>query len=123
MLQRERSTQDLAHPLFLDMLTKDGFQFNINVVSGEVSLGADPIVPDFKGGMFCDEPGLGKTVTTLSLILKTQGKLVDSPEGVQVKWCDHSSGQRYGYCEISVSNSSVGQTMTMWKKCMALNAR
>lgn len=123
MLQREKSTQVLAHPLFLDMLTEDGFQFHINVVSGEVSPGMAPTVFDFKGGMFCDEPGLGKTVTALSLILKTQGKLADPPEGVQVKWCDHSSGQRYGYYEISISNSSAGRTMTMWKKCMALTAR
>ena len=71
MLQRERSTQVLAHPLFVDMLTEDGFQFYINVVSGEVSPGMAPTVLDFKGGMFCDEPGLGKTIAALSLFLKT----------------------------------------------------
>ena len=53
------------------MLTEDGFQFYVNVVSGEVSTRMNPTVLEFKGGMFCDEPGLGKTMKTLSLILKT----------------------------------------------------
>ncbi|GLJ49570.1 hypothetical protein SUGI_1051320 [Cryptomeria japonica] len=123
MLQRERSTEVMTHPLYRDMVTEDGFQFYINLVSGEVSPGMAPTVTGFRGGMFCDEPGLGKTVTALSLVLKTQGTLADPPEGMQVKWCDHSSGQKYGYYEISASNSSAGRIMSMWNKCMTLNAR
>ncbi|KAH9292175.1 hypothetical protein KI387_042634 [Taxus chinensis] len=123
MLQRERSMEVMTHPLYRDMITEDGFQFFVNAVSGEVSPGIAPTVTGFRGGMFCDEPGLGKTVTALSLVLKTQGTLADPPEGMQVKWCDHSSGQKYGYYEISASNSSAGRIMSMWNKCMALNAR
>uniref|UniRef100_A0A0G4I6X1 RING-type domain-containing protein n=1 Tax=Chromera velia CCMP2878 TaxID=1169474 RepID=A0A0G4I6X1_9ALVE len=32
-------------------------------------------VRDFRGGMLCDEPGLGKTVTVLALLMKTRGML------------------------------------------------
>ena len=53
------------------MLTEDGFQFYVNVVSGEVSTGMAPTVLDFKWGMFSDELGLGKIMIALSLILKT----------------------------------------------------
>ena len=53
------------------MLTEDGFQFYVNVVFGEVSTGMAPTVLDFKGGMFFDEPSLGKIMKALSLILKT----------------------------------------------------
>lgn len=38
-----------------------------------------PVVPDFRGGMLCDEPGLGKTVTALALILARRGLLPASP--------------------------------------------
>jgi SNF2 family DNA or RNA helicase len=37
------------------------------------------VVPDFRGGMLCDEPGLGKTVTALALILARRGLLPASP--------------------------------------------
>ena len=49
---------------------------------------------------------------------------MDEPlEGVHVNWCDNSLGKLYGYYEISVSNSSTVWTMTMWNKCMELNAQ
>lgn len=100
MLQRERDSEVIQHPLYLNFCTEDGFSFYVNSVSGEIVAGVIPMVKDFRGGMFCDEPGLGKTITALSLILKTQGTLADPPEGTEVIWCMHNSNQRCGYYEI-----------------------
>ncbi|CAK7336531.1 unnamed protein product [Dovyalis caffra] len=104
MLQRERNAQVLPHPLYSNLSTEDGFPFHINTVSGEIITGVAPTVRDFCGGMFCDEPGLGKTVTALSLILKTQGTVADPPDGVQTTWCAHNGEQRCGYYEVGGSN-------------------
>lgn len=101
MLNREQSSEVLPHPLFREFVTLDGFTFTVNTVSGELTSGVAPTVKDFHGGLFCDEPGLGKTITALSLILKTQGKLADPPDGEQVIWCSRNGDQRCGYYELS----------------------
>lgn len=103
MVQRERKAATLRHPLYLVFSTEDGLTFYINIVSGELVTGLAPTIKDFRGGMFCDEPGLGKTITALSLILKTQGTLADPPEGVEVIWCSHNGDEKYGYYECSGS--------------------
>uniref|UniRef100_A0A0E0JTP3 F-box protein n=1 Tax=Oryza punctata TaxID=4537 RepID=A0A0E0JTP3_ORYPU len=108
MLKREQNLQVLEHPLYKGLCTMDGFPFYINVTSGEISTGSAPTVHDFCGGMFCDEPGLGKTVTALSLILKTHGTLAVPPPGMNVMWCMHKPDKKYGYYELSASNSSNG---------------
>lgn len=101
MLQRELHPVPLQNPLYRDLQTEDGFHFYLNSLSGDLSPETPPPVMDFRGGLFCDEPGLGKTVTALCLILKTQGTLATPPVGVHVNWCEHRSGDRYGYYEIS----------------------
>ncbi|KAL2337165.1 hypothetical protein Fmac_011611 [Flemingia macrophylla] len=104
MLHRERSAELLPHPLFVPLSTDDGFSFHVNTVSGEIVTGEAPTIKDFRGGMFCDEPGLGKTVTALSLIMKTRGTLADPPNGAQLVWCHHNGHQNCGYYEISGNN-------------------
>nr|GMC82284.1 F-box protein At3g54460 isoform X1 [Ipomoea batatas] len=106
MLQRERDVRPLPHPLYMDFVTEDGFVFYLNVVSGEVVTDVAPKVNDFHGGMFCDEPGLGKTITLLSLILKTQGTLAEPPDGVEVIWCSHNGDQKCGYYELRSDNDA-----------------
>ncbi|CAN1316314.1 F-box protein At3g54460 [Linum perenne] len=110
MLERELNDRFLPHPLFMKFSTEDGFTFYLNTVSGEIVLGEAPSVRDFRGGMFCDEPGLGKTITALSLILKTKGKLADPPNGVQVMWCTHHGDQRCGYYELNGGHFSPVST-------------
>ncbi|KAL1212522.1 F-box protein [Cardamine amara subsp. amara] len=101
MMERERKAEVFSHPLYLNFDTEDGFSFSINVVSGDIITEATPMVKDFRGGMFCDEPGLGKTITALSLILKTQGKMADPPEGLPVIWCTHNSDNKCAYYEYT----------------------
>ncbi|KAI3445132.1 hypothetical protein Pfo_001797 [Paulownia fortunei] len=113
MLQRERDSEVLQHPLYMDFRTEDGFNFNINMVSGEIVAGAVPTIRDFRGGMFCDEPGLGKTITALSLVLKTQGTLAEPLDAVQVVWCMHDGNQMCGYYEVNVDNITRGNVSNL----------
>ncbi|KAF5184197.1 F-box protein [Thalictrum thalictroides] len=123
MLNRERNAAVLAHPLYMNLSTEDGFQFFMHVVSGEIVTGIAPTVTDFRGGMFCDEPGLGKTITALSLILKTQGTLADPPDGVQVIWCTHNNDQRCGYYELSSGTVTPGNATPLLKRFIGQSAR
>lgn len=122
MLQRERKAEILNHPLYMDFSTEDGFHFYMHAVSGEIVTGIGPTVTDFRGGLFCDEPGLGKTITALSLILKTQGTLADPPDGVEVTWCTHND-QRCGYYELSSDNFTRGSVTPSWKRFKGHNGR
>ncbi|KZV18912.1 F-box protein [Dorcoceras hygrometricum] len=116
MLSRERESKVLQHPLFMDFKTEDGFDFYINKVSGEIVSGVVPTIKDFHGGMFCDEPGLGKTITSLSLILKSQGTLAEPPNGVQVIWSIHDGDRKCGYYEVSGDNKIHGRSQDTNKK-------
>ncbi|KFK34687.1 hypothetical protein AALP_AA5G178200 [Arabis alpina] len=101
MLERERKAEVFSHPLYLNFDTADGFSFYVNVVTSDIITEAAPMVNDFRGGMFCDEPGLGKTITALSLILKTQGTMADPPEGLPVIWCTHKGDKKCAYYEYT----------------------
>eukprot|EP00775_Hariotina_reticulata_P009276 gene9276-9441_t len=87
MLHREvHGGAGMAHPFLTKMLTTSGLPYFINKVTGELSLDPPQPTRDIKGGFFCDEPGLGKTVTALALILKTQGLTPQIPKGTQATW-------------------------------------
>lgn len=118
MLERELHPKTFRHPLFKDLLTEDGFHFYLNCLTGDLSPETPPCITDLRGGLFCDEPGLGKTVTALSLILKTQGTLATPPAGTHINWCEHRSGDRYGYYEVSFH-----RVASMMKRCMELKAK
>lgn len=47
----------------------------VNIVDGMVSSTAPASSRAVRGGMLCDEPGLGKTITVLALLLRTRGLL------------------------------------------------
>lgn len=122
MLKRERDPETFQNPLYMKLETEDGFAFNINTVSGELVMGPVPMIKDFRGGMFCDEPGLGKTITALSLILKTLGTLADPPDGVDVIWCKQIGDQKCGYYEVGGDSVDRGSVLT-GKKIAARSTR
>ncbi|KAH0928565.1 hypothetical protein BRARA_D00466 [Brassica rapa] len=113
MLERERKPEVFSHPLYLEFSTEDGFSFYINVVSGDITTEEAPMVKDFRGGMFCDEPGLGKTITALSLILKTLGTMADPPEGLPVIWCTHKNDSKCGYYEYTSDQITSNGMLTV----------
>eukprot|EP00899_Mesostigma_viride_P015234 jgi/Mesvir1/23711/Mv18658-RA.2 len=98
MLARERAPATLRHPLYKLLATGDGWRVFGNCVAGSMKVVYDgepePSVRDFRGGLFCDEPGLGKTVTGLALILKNKGKVALPPPGVQVHHCPAPASKR-----------------------------
>ncbi|XVF82193.1 hypothetical protein PTKIN_Ptkin16aG0025500 [Pterospermum kingtungense] len=120
MLRRERNAEVLRHPLYMEFSTEDGFSFYVNSVSGSIVTGTAPTIRDFRGGMFCDEPGLGKTITALSLVLKTQGTIADPPEGAQIIWCTHNGNDKCGYYELKGNEFSCNN-MTLGKRTMSQN--
>ncbi|KAJ7562123.1 hypothetical protein O6H91_03G055700 [Diphasiastrum complanatum] len=123
MLQRELNPLPLKNPIYKDLQTEDGFHLYLNCISGGLSSEIPPEVMDFQGGLFCDEPGLGKTVTALSLILKTQGKLSLPPPGVQVRWCERNRGEKLGYYELNSDMYSGSAGLSILKRCNALKAQ
>lgn len=116
MLKREHRPIVLPHPLYMRFSTSDGCDYYINSVSGKISTDVVPKINDFCGGMFCDEPGLGKTITALSLILKTHGMVADPPHGVKVTWCKHKQVQRCGYYELNQDDITNVNPMSKWKR-------
>eukprot|EP00898_Chlorokybus_atmophyticus_P007523 jgi/Chlat1/7772/Chrsp66S07330 len=87
MLKRERNHEKRQHPLYEEVVTADGLPYYLNKVNGCLTTEIPPQVGDFRGGLFCDEPGLGKTITGLALILKTKGCIAEPPPGVDVSYC------------------------------------
>ena len=68
--------------------------------TGEVQLEAPDPVREVQGGFFCDEPGLGKTITALSLILRTLGLLPRPPPDAVVEWTQDARGRPCGLYRV-----------------------
>lgn len=87
MAERERNPMPLAHCYVLRMplLPVDGMHAYVNCVSGDVSLHAPNAYEDIQGGLFCDDPGLGKTVTALALITNSLGVVPAPPKGAKAR--------------------------------------
>lgn len=80
--------------------SSDGlFSIRINATTGEEYLAHEDkssIARDVaRGGMLCDDPGLGKTITVLALILQTSGfQHRSGPTATQAPETAHSDGNR-----------------------------
>lgn len=88
MMAREAPPKPLPHPFIRQLpLTGagDGLYVYADTASGHLSIEPPPTVHDVRGGLFCDEPGLGKTVTALGVILKTVGVEPSPPVATEVR--------------------------------------
>ncbi|GLC42941.1 hypothetical protein PLESTB_001816700 [Pleodorina starrii] len=110
--QQQQPAGPCRHPMFIELRGGgggggggsggcsggDGCGFGLwaDVGSGELRTSPPPPLPQMRGGFFCDEPGLGKTVTALSLVLKTLGQLPTPPPGATVKWIKNREGKTVG---------------------------
>lgn len=88
MLATEAHTgKDLSVPM-LHQLNLKGMSLAIvvvDMVDGAVlRLERMPYMRPLQGGLFCDEPGLGKTITALALVLGSPWQLPKPPDGVSV---------------------------------------
>ena len=99
MLSREGNPKHLSLcPSAKEFKTGDDFSFWVDSVSSKVSFEAPRTFADCRGGFLCDEPGMGKTVTAISLVLRTKSCLPQPPEGcVPIFSCE---GSRQGFYEI-----------------------
>jgi len=77
MLNRERprDVEEVCRPGVVHWMTTEGFCIQADLISHYIRVVETETneFKDFRGGLFCDEPGLGKTITALALILKTKG--------------------------------------------------
>ena len=81
--EKETTKKRRAHPFWVD------------VVSGTLSSAAPPRFADAPGGLLCDEPGLGKTVTALALVLARRGARAAPPPGFRARRCAETGGWYY----------------------------
>jgi len=58
--------------------------YPLNMATKQGSLVPFEDLEDCRGGLFCDEPGLGKTITSLALMLRTSGLRSSPPQGSRV---------------------------------------
>eukprot|EP00892_Ulva_mutabilis_P003989 jgi/Ulvmu1/1962/UM012_0123.1 len=86
MMAREEPPQQLPHPFIRELpLPGAGTHVYADCASGHLSEEPPQAVRDVRGGLFCDEPGLGKTATALAVILKTASLFPRPPAGVEVR--------------------------------------
>ncbi|KAK1948541.1 F-box protein [Phytophthora citrophthora] len=81
MLRRETPSLTCIpqpHPFILSSATSYEAATAVDLIEDRVIEHPHVTARDACGGMFCDEPGLGKTITMLALILRTKGQTTDN---------------------------------------------
>ena len=77
----ESSQGTFYNPFEVELTDSDGLVWSVNLVSADTYLRPRVQLGRLsKGGLLCDEPGLGKTVTMMALILHTAG-VENAPKG------------------------------------------
>ncbi|KAK9807648.1 hypothetical protein WJX72_005276 [[Myrmecia] bisecta] len=81
MLAREGVQGPAPDLCWRQLQTAEGLPFYLNAATGEFTIDPPSAPRDSKAGLVCDEPGLGKTISCLALILKTIGTSCAPPSG------------------------------------------
>ncbi|CAM9805237.1 unnamed protein product, partial [Choristocarpus tenellus] len=83
MRWRERKRPERPHPELIPLLTSPTpsvkGQLWMSAVDGLVTSNPPTPALPVRGGMLCDMPGLGKTITVLALLLQTKGLMPGEP--------------------------------------------
>jgi len=107
MRRRERARlPSVIDPVWRRLRCKeDGSVLWLNTLRGEVRAVEPETYGDSPGGMLCDEPGLGKTVTILALVLARRGWRPNPPSGHTAR----QSGESWYYEETAaLTNDAYG---------------
>ncbi|KAL3136547.1 hypothetical protein ABBQ38_005794 [Trebouxia sp. C0009 RCD-2024] len=115
MLKREAAVGGLEHPCWKGLVSSGGLPCWVCTATGDFALDPPARLQDCRGGLFCDEPGLGKTITGLALISKTRGTLPTpplDPSGTPVKctWVKDPTGRPAAF--YTVTNGGVASPVT-----------
>ena len=108
MRKREGPPADVPHPLWRPLLCDGGGGPQTTVwghlLTGEVITAPPDRLPDCRGGMLADEPGLGKTITIIALVLATKGTWAAPPSNALASG---AAGHTKGWWYLPPSGSST----------------
>jgi len=90
---REAPPAELPHPFIRTLRAASGAAWFANVADGDASALPPPALLDVRGGLYADEPGLGKTISALALVLRDGGAgalPAPPPDAAGVEFCTDS---------------------------------
>lgn len=70
-----------------------------------------PFVAPPRGGLYCDEPGLGKTVTALAMVLRTLGQVPEVPNGYQTFVAEYAPSLKVYFVPLAGRFCSYGDDL------------
>lgn len=111
MMLRERPARTVVwNPLVTKFTTANGTDYFLASKATGAALTLDSHtnteVEDIRGGLLCDEPGMGKTITVLALILKTRRPLADR-KLPPATWVGEASGSHRTFPHTAKSEQKV----------------
>ena len=111
MLEREKEASLMPHPTWRFFQTKDGLPLWGCAATGNIRTEEPPTVTDIRGGFFCDEPGLGKTITALALVLRTKGSVPQPPPEAVVTASRDKDGKRTAFYTMPAGALTVSHSI------------
>uniref|UniRef100_A0AAV1T4R0 Uncharacterized protein n=1 Tax=Peronospora matthiolae TaxID=2874970 RepID=A0AAV1T4R0_9STRA len=108
MLNRERPSRienlSMLHPFIFPRQPGKKSNVAVHLVDHKVVEQVDTRAFDMCGGMFCDEPGLGKTITMLAMILRTKRLSTSTARNVVTNLDEDAA---VGRCSIGMPDRSI----------------